>query len=1035
MKRSLCILFVLLLSAVLLTVTACGGDGSDTTTTTKPTYYGSSFSYRLYEGASIGTYDCGYVSGGKAYYDLSAPAREGYVLLGLYNDEGEKIIDGEGNYLGGLQDFAELTCHWVSKTCTLYLEAEGPGGEPLFSQTISLSYGEALPTLPIPSVEGYEAFTGWYRDHRTEDPTCRVSGADGVPIAPYTFLTVDAFPHLERQEGNAGIELAATLSYTEYTLTFDYNDGSGRKTTDTFLHHIDAEDIEGPTVCEGNRDIYAWSTSKTELIPPTTLSGNSTLYGFWRPCRTVTLHNGYGVPDSTVHLNADFKLSLTADTEAYYSFVGWYTSADFAGAQVDTDTAIAMADAADHYYRKLKPITYRASFYSNGGSACSDITFTVEDEHLVLPVPTKENYIFKGWTNEHGAPPILELHRMGGNQYLYAAWEGEARAFVYDGDIKATASYGSDYRIPPIAPPDGMLFCGWTTEGATPLTDKYGNSLSECTVAEAETAILPIFKTARTLTLLVEDTAIAKLEFPTVFSVAEGESYTATVTWKSTKDCGYRFLGWYNGDTLVSADMSHTGTMPTADTTLIAKFTPASYAVTLDTANADFYDGDGTATVFYREAYSLPVAFKQGHNFLGWEHATSQELVTDATGASLDTWRYISNTVTLRPRFERSADSAILVYDLLTFLAIKDLPNGKYTLVRDIDMEGITWTPFAFGGVLDGNGHTVENLTVSTEGGNAGMFTSVSGTVKNLTFINLDVTSTAYEAVQVGGVCGYLSGTLSGITVESGCIKNNAYGTSGGALHEHFVGITSTLGGLVGLSDGRIIDCENVAEVISETYVEGFAVGGVAGFVRGGSLEGTANRGAVQSYTKYTGGVAGACWYAVTLRDAENLGNVTGTTYVGGVFGYLKHHFGEAYQVANLKNHGTVSGSSTVGGVVGEFNLYWEKRFTTPISITAFQNDGTVTASASSGVAAVGGIFGKVHSQSFYYDGAIAITLSAIENKGDVTSNGGTGVGGFIGHLYAGRTSYQILASTQNGIVSGSGTTLDVGSEIGKYEE
>ena len=48
--------------------------------------------------------------------------------------------------------------------------------------------------------------------------------------------------------------------------------------------------------------------------------------------------------------------------------------------------------------------------------------------------------------------------------------------------------------------------------------------------------------------------------------------------------------------------------------------------------------------------------------------------------------------------------------------AISNKPDGKYYLACDIDMAGIEWTPVTFNGTLDGNGHAIKNLRLSTKG-------------------------------------------------------------------------------------------------------------------------------------------------------------------------------------------------------------------------------------------------------------------------------------------------------------------------------
>ncbi len=59
-------------------------------------------------------------------------------------------------------------------------------------------------------------------------------------------------------------------------------------------------------------------------------------------------------------------------------------------------------------------------------------------------------------------------------------------------------------------------------------------------------------------------------------------------------------------------------------------------------------------------------------------------------------------------------------------------PNGSYILTRDIDMAGISWTPYAFNGFLDGNGYKIKNLVLT-----GSMFTKANGILANVTLDNV----------------------------------------------------------------------------------------------------------------------------------------------------------------------------------------------------------------------------------------------------------------------------------------------------------
>ncbi|MBR4578212.1 MAG: Ig-like domain-containing protein [Oscillospiraceae bacterium] len=126
-------------------------------------------------------------------------------------------------------------------------------------------------------------------------------------------------------------------------------------------------------------------------------------------------------------------------------------------------------------------------------------------------------------------------------------------------------------------------------------------------------------------------------------------------------------------------------------------------------------------------------------------------------------------------------------------------PDGSYILTRDIDMSGVTWVPPAFSGKLDGNGHTIYNLSVYTVGmthrdtvdGNnkkydsefAGFFSVLDGAeVKNLQLRGVDINVTSAGHCFVGALAGYAKNSLiqncalrdARLTLVAACTMNAA---------------------------------------------------------------------------------------------------------------------------------------------------------------------------------------------------------------------------------------------------------------------
>lgn len=140
-----------------------------------------------------------------------------------------------------------------------------------------------------------------------------------------------------------------------------------------------------------------------------------------------------------------------------------------------------------------------------------------------------------------------------------------------------------------------------------------------------------------------------------------------------------------------------------------------------------------------------------------------------------------------------------------------DNPDGRYMLTKDIDMSGVSWTPFEFNGVLKGNGYAILNLNVTSTGtdtaftydGNmkqydtsfAGLFSVLSDAqVSNLKLINEQVEITADKDCFVGSIAGFMeNSTITDCTIQAG-LNITADAKMFG------------VGGIVGFGNGKITD-------------------------------------------------------------------------------------------------------------------------------------------------------------------------------------------------------------------------------------
>lgn len=222
-----------------------------------------------------------------------------------------------------------------------------------------------------------------------------------------------------------------------------------------------------------------------------------------------------------------------------------------------------------------------------------------------------------------------------------------------------------------------------------------------------------------------------------------------------------------------------------------------------------------------------------------------------------------------------------------------------------------------FGGIFDGNGHSVTGLNLTAEGSHEGLFRYLQSgaVVKNLT-VTGSVTP-AGTCSAIGGIVGTNHGTvtqctfrgtvessagvggIAGVNEADGQILNcTVSGSIGG---EHYTG------GIAGENYGSIVLCENQSQVNThETAVspeldnvnwsrlndmENMPVctdsGGIAGYSKG-IIQNCTNRGAVgYPHTGYNvGGIVGR--QAGYVDGCTNTGTVQGRKEVGGIVGQME---------------------------------------------------------------------------------------------------------------------------------------------------
>ncbi|MBU6376454.1 MAG: putative Ig domain-containing protein, partial [Bdellovibrionales bacterium] len=207
---------------------------------------------------------------------------------------------------------------------------------------------------------------------------------------------------------------------------------------------------------------------------------------------------------------------------------------------------------------------------------------------------------------------------------------------------------------------------------------------------------------------------------------------------------------------------------------------------------------------------------------------------------------------------------------------VRNYTASHFELKADLDASGTAFTPIPnFKGSLDGKGHTISNLTISSPSSSfVGFFAKLSGaTVKNLILSNLTVSGSSY----VGG----LAGRIGPASLVSRVSTSGTVTASGGYS-----------GGLAGRAQyARVTQSRSSATVTGADF---------------------------------TGGLLGSCSQFCKLSHSYASGAVTGTTLVGGLVGDL----GVGSSVDHVFARGVVTSSSNAAlierAITDDDIAYWD---------------------------------------------------------------------------------------------------------------
>jgi len=358
--------------------------------------------------------------------------------------------------------------------------------------------------------------------------------------------------------------------------------------------------------------------------------------------------------------------------------------------------------------------------------------------------------------------------------------------------------------------------------------------------------------------------------------------------------------------------------------------------------------------------------------------------------------------------------------DLIKYFQESNTINGNFILNSDIDLEGYSWNPVKFSGILgssNNKSYTISNFIINSSDLYAGFFYSLSSAdIKNINFANVTVKengSNETSAVVVGYIRGNTA--ITNVNVKRAVIESSTKYAGG-------------IAGYIGNSIVKIKNCQVQSLTIGDKALN---VGGIAGFVSANTyideckLLGTNSLSAIDRL----GGIASVNYGKI--NDSCFFGNLSSTSlasnvgYFGGLCGINYNIVTNSSSYAEINIFNVSSSSDNISYFVGGLCGY---------NIGSFDNSSAYaeryTANNPGSSVFLAGLTG-------YNKGSLNSCYASVDNVGEVKSHvyvaglsifnyGGKITGcSFVGNLSGYQVAGLVRLNTNEGIIDSCMVTKD----------
>ncbi len=287
---------------------------------------------------------------------------------------------------------------------------------------------------------------------------------------------------------------------------------------------------------------------------------------------------------------------ISYSTETGYEFLGWSLSTDGA--------VVSKADLKGKSSVKLYPIVslknYKIIYELDGGTNSSDnpLTYTIEDE-ITIKAPTKDGYAFSGWMVNDNETLVSEYKiekGSNGDLTLKANYlVGKVNVFFdYPGVDIQTIDYNTKCTKPTDPTKLGDTFICWCSD------DALEHEFDFDTLITTSITLYPKWENTAYYKLTINNYEYVNSNYENNKELPSGAKVILSIDYILENK---EFIGWYEGDTLLSRVNEYTFKMPSSNYEISARLkdlTTYTYtkgidskvSILVDSPNKNLYGND-----------------------------------------------------------------------------------------------------------------------------------------------------------------------------------------------------------------------------------------------------------------------------------------------------------------------------------------------------------------------------------------------------------------------------------------------------------